>query len=114
MIYDISFVLPELAKLGPDTRGYLFIQLANFPNHYLVIVITDERFRFALITTSTNRDALFAHMVLDDIAWLDYDRIHKEALAVSKVTEGLNPDMRVGMKKRREEENTKGRPGFPE
>ncbi|KAF9453911.1 MED14-domain-containing protein [Macrolepiota fuliginosa MF-IS2] len=108
------FQRDELAKLGPDTRGYLFIQLANFPNHYLVIVITDERFRFALITTSTNRDALFAHMVLEDIAWLNYDRIHQETLAVSKVTESLNPDVRLGMKRKREVENGERQPGFPD
>lgn len=79
-----------------------------------MIVITDERFRFALITTSTNRDVMFAHMVLEDIAWLDYDRIHKETLAVSKVTEGLNPDVRSGMKRKRVAENAERQPGFPE
>lgn len=79
-----------------------------------MIVITDEKFKFALVTTSTNRDAIFAHMNLEDIAWLDYDRIHKETLAVSKITESLNLDVRVGMKRKREAENVERQPGFPE
>lgn len=59
---------------------------------------------------------MFAHMVLEDIAWLDYDRIRKESLAVSRVTESLNPDVRVGMKRRRElaEFGGERQPGFPE
>lgn len=79
-----------------------------------MIVITDEKFKFALVTTSTNRDAVFAHMNLEDIAWLDYDRIHKETLVVSKITESLNPDVRVGMKRKREIEQEERQPGFPE
>lgn len=59
---------------------------------------------------------MFAHMVLEDIAWLDYDRIRKESLAVSRVTESLNPDARAGMKRRRDmlEYDGQGQPGFPE
>jgi mediator of RNA polymerase II transcription subunit 14 len=49
-------------------------------------------------------------MVLEDIAWLDFDRIRKETLAVSQVTESLNPDVRAGMRRRRHADQ----PGFPE
>lgn len=65
-----------MMKLGPDARSTLFIQLANFPDHYLVIVITDERFKYALITTKGMEGPMIATMVLEDIAWIDSDRIH--------------------------------------
>lgn len=65
-----------MGKLGPAVRGRLFIQLANFPNHYLVIVITDTQFRYALITTKVLAESVSANMVMEDIAWLDFDRIH--------------------------------------
>jgi mediator of RNA polymerase II transcription subunit 14 len=67
----------EMMKLGPDARGSLFIQLTNFPDHYLVIIITDERFKFALITTKGIEGPMIATMVLEDIAWIDSDRIHQ-------------------------------------
>ncbi|KAF9528468.1 mediator complex subunit MED14-domain-containing protein [Crepidotus variabilis] len=67
----------EAMKLGPDARSTLFIQLANFPDHYLVIVITDENFKYALITTKAIEDNTYAMMVLEDIAWLDFDRIRE-------------------------------------
>ena len=68
----------ENHKLGPDVRGTLYIQLANFSNHYLVLVVTDERFRYALITTRILTESMYANMVLEDIAWLDVSRIHED------------------------------------
>lgn len=70
----------ELLKLGSDARASLYIQLATFPNHYLVLVITDERFKYALITTKVQSESMYGNMVLEDIAWLDFDRIHDAAL----------------------------------
>ena len=70
------FFHPEMIKLGPDARGSLFIQLTNFLNHYLVVVVTDEKFKYALITTKAIEGHMFAMMVLEDIAWLDFDRLH--------------------------------------
>jgi mediator of RNA polymerase II transcription subunit 14 len=78
-----------------------------------VIVVTDDKYRFALITTSTDREVMFAHMILQDIAWLDYDRIRKETLAVTKLTENLNSGVKAGMKRMRAG-LTQGPPGFPE
>ena len=66
-----------MMKLGPDARRSLFIQLANFPDHYLVIVITDERFKYALITTKGIEGPMIATMVMEDIAWIDSDRIRQ-------------------------------------
>lgn len=72
-----------MAKLGKSARGTLYIQLSNFPNHYLVLVITDEQFRYALITTRVLSESMFSHMVMEDIAWLNFDRIHEEDIVVS-------------------------------
>jgi mediator of RNA polymerase II transcription subunit 14 len=112
-LYLTHLDLLERAKLGSDARAYLFIQLTNFPNHYLVIVVTDEKYRFALITTSTDREVMFAHMILQDIAWLDYDRIRQETLTVTKVAENLNPDAKASIKRMRAG-LAQGQPGFPE
>ncbi|KXN90150.1 Mediator of RNA polymerase II transcription subunit 14 [Leucoagaricus sp. SymC.cos] len=109
-----NFKRGELERLGPDTRGTLFIQLANSSNHYLVIIITDERYRFAIINTKTEPDVMFTHLTLNQVAWLDFDRIRRESLAVSQMTESLNPDVRVGTKRRRVLENAERPPGFPD
>ncbi|KDR75325.1 hypothetical protein GALMADRAFT_249364 [Galerina marginata CBS 339.88] len=73
----------EIRKLGTDARGTLFIQLSNFPNHYLVLVVMDQRFQYALITTKAVPEEAFGGMSLEDIAWLDFDRIHDAAFALS-------------------------------
>lgn len=68
----------EMIKLGQDARSTLFIQLSNFPDHYLVLVVTDDRFKYALITTKAIADHTYAMMVMEDIAWLDFDRIREQ------------------------------------
>ncbi|KAF8629115.1 hypothetical protein AX17_005701 [Amanita inopinata Kibby_2008] len=92
-----NFRAEELRKLGPSARGTLFIQLTNFPNHYLVLVITDERFRYALITTKVLTDSMYAHMLMEDIAWLDLDRIHNPGQPNKQENLG------AGVKRKREE-----------
>uniref|UniRef100_A0A8H8CQ10 Mediator of RNA polymerase II transcription subunit 14 n=1 Tax=Psilocybe cubensis TaxID=181762 RepID=A0A8H8CQ10_PSICU len=74
-----SFPKQEMEKLGPEHTWSLFIQLANFPSHYLVLVVAEERFKFALITTKPIENAPFTTMVMEDIAWLDFDRIREAA-----------------------------------
>ncbi|KAF8070340.1 mediator complex subunit MED14-domain-containing protein [Lyophyllum atratum] len=93
-----NFKQEELKKLGPSTRGTLYIQLSNFPNHYLVLVITDERFRYALITTRILTESMFSHMIMEDIAWLDFDRIHGEDIVITAHTG--QSDLRIGKRKR--------------
>ncbi|KAG5652470.1 hypothetical protein H0H81_004878 [Sphagnurus paluster] len=93
-----NFNKEEIKKLGPSTRGTLFIQLSNFPNHYLVLVITDERFRYALITTRVLTESMFSNMVMEDIAWLDFERIHGEDVVIS--SHSSQSDMRIGKRKR--------------
>src|ERR1700722_19692221 len=65
-------------QLGPTARGMLYIQLSNFPKHYLVIVVTDDEFRYALISVNVLPDSTYQSMVMEDIAWLDLRRIHGE------------------------------------
>lgn len=65
----------ELVKLGNAVRARLFIQLANFPEHYLVVIITDTDLQYALITTKVITDAVSPHMIMEDIAWLDVRKI---------------------------------------
>lgn len=69
-----------MRKLGTDFRGTLFIQLSSFPDHYLVLVVMDLRFQYALITTKPQPEAPFGGLVLEDIAWLDFDRIHETSI----------------------------------
>ena len=68
----------EVQKLGPAARGTLYIQLSTFPNHYLVLVITDDDFRYALISAQVLADSIYANMIMGDIAWLDVRRIRGE------------------------------------
>ncbi|KAG1762429.1 mediator complex subunit MED14-domain-containing protein [Suillus occidentalis] len=70
-----NFPKEEIQKLGPAARGTMYIQLANFPTHYLVLVLTDEEFRYALISTKMLSDTMFGNMIMEDIGWLDVRRI---------------------------------------
>ncbi|KAL0581807.1 mediator complex subunit [Marasmius crinis-equi] len=82
-----SFLPEEIQKLGPATQGTLYIQLQSYPTHYLVIVVTFDEFRYALITTSVVPDSICANMVMEDIAWLDFNRIHSEDVAQSEAND---------------------------
>jgi hypothetical protein len=53
----------------------LYVQLANFPKHYLVIVVTDDEFRYALISVNEVPESMYGSLVMEDIAWLDLRRI---------------------------------------
>lgn len=65
----------ELKKLGQQ-RGMLYIQLSSFPMHYLVVVITDQDFRYALISAQIVPGTMYTEMLMGDIGWLDVSRIH--------------------------------------
>lgn len=94
-ISHVLRALTELQKLGP-TRGTLYIQLANSTEHYLVLVITDTEFRYALILTKVHTDSMYAEMTMEDIGWLDAQRIHGEE-AVIKTRTGLDGAKRAGV-----------------
>ncbi|KAI0694357.1 hypothetical protein BC835DRAFT_1274702, partial [Cytidiella melzeri] len=95
-----NFSRDELQKLGPTARGTLYIQLATFPYHYLVLVITDEEFRYALISVKERRDSMYAELIMEDIGWLDVKRIHGED-AVLQQRSGLDAVAAAGLKRKR-------------
>lgn len=64
--------------------GLLYIQLANFPTHYLVLVITDQDFRYALISAKVLPDTMYTEMIMGDIGWLDVRRIHGDEIDVAE------------------------------
>ncbi|KAH9894934.1 MED14-domain-containing protein [Cubamyces lactineus] len=95
-----NFAPEELAKLGPDARGTLYIQLANFPSHYLVLVITDNDYRYALINVTVQRETMYNNMIMEDIGWLNVRRIHGDDVSVEP---GVGPEPSVGQKRKRED-----------
>jgi mediator of RNA polymerase II transcription subunit 14 len=56
-------------------RSLLYIQLTPFPTHYLVLVVTDTDFRYALISVKIVPDSMYQSLVMEDIGWLDVERI---------------------------------------
>lgn len=56
-------------------RSVLYIQLNPFPTHYLVLVVTDTDFRYALISVKIVPDSMYQSLVMEDIGWLDVERI---------------------------------------
>lgn len=81
-VYSLTFPL-EYKKLGSPTLGLFFIQLSNFPSHYLVLVIRDDEFRYALISVETLPETKYSDLIMKDIGWLDVRRIHGEDAVVS-------------------------------
>ncbi|PPQ98421.1 hypothetical protein CVT24_004100 [Panaeolus cyanescens] len=66
----------ELEKLGRDMQGTLFIPLALKPTTYLILIATEDRFKYALVNSTVHRDSENIYLVFDDVAWLDVSRIH--------------------------------------
>ncbi|KAH7925939.1 MED14-domain-containing protein [Leucogyrophana mollusca] len=101
-----NFSKEELLKLGPSVRGSMYIQLANFPNHYLVLVITDEEFRYALISVKVLTDTMYCNMVMEDIGWLDVQRIRGDrGTGIHDIIVGSrSPDnaVQIGLKRKRD------------
>lgn len=68
-----------------------------------MLVITDEKFRYALITTKVLTDSMYASMVMEDIAWLDLDRIRDAGRGATEQTEDLFMKV-AGLRQKREED----------
>ena len=80
----------EFVKFGVTVRGVLYIQLTPFPTHYLVLVVTETDFRYALISVKIVPDSMYQSLVMEDIGWLDVERIcgrGREARALKIVRE---------------------------
>ncbi|KAH9945691.1 MED14-domain-containing protein [Amylocystis lapponica] len=98
----------EVQKLGPTARVMLYINLSNFPNHYLVLVITDEDFRYALISVKTLSDTMYGSLIMEDIGWLDVRRIHGEEISIGP-READASDAHTGQKRKRALNDDAGR-----
>lgn len=57
----------------------MYIQLLSFPSHYLVLVVTDDDFRYALIHVAVLMDSPLTTMLMEDIGWLNVKRIKGES-----------------------------------
>ncbi|CAK5281368.1 unnamed protein product [Mycena citricolor] len=86
-----NFGPEELAKLGLNARGAVYIQLTNFPRAYLVLVITDNEFRYALIETGIVSSSPYDTLIMNDLGWLDYERIHGGQINVTEAVDGAPP-----------------------
>jgi mediator of RNA polymerase II transcription subunit 14 len=87
-------LLAEIHKLR-GARGALFIQLANFPNYYLVLVIRDRGFNYALISTKILPESSSATMVMEDIAFLDFDSLHGENIVITAHSAEFDPHINM-------------------
>lgn len=79
----------------------MYIKLANFPSHYLVLVITEEDFRYALISVKVLPDSMYGNMIMEDIGWLDVRRIRGEK-GPPEVVGMRVEDPQVGQKRKRD------------
>lgn len=73
----------DLARFGADTRSCLFVKLAfssssgagggkaGEEQHYLVLVMTEHGFRFALIGTREGSDLVQSWVGITEVGWLE-------------------------------------------
>lgn len=61
----------DLAKFGPTTRSFLFIHIPKLPFNYLVLVLTEGGFRFALISVVEGSDVMQSWLEIEELGWLD-------------------------------------------
>lgn len=80
----------------------MYIKLSNFPSHYLVLVITEEDFRYALISVKVLPDSMYGNMIMEDIGWLDVRRIRGEKGPSEVVIVPRVEDPQVGKKRKRD------------
>ena len=57
----------------------MYIQLLSFPSHYLLLVITDDDFRYALIHVAVLVESPLTALVMEDIGWLNVRRIRGDS-----------------------------------
>ncbi|KAF8256603.1 mediator complex subunit MED14-domain-containing protein [Lactarius quietus] len=77
--------IKTIVELAEQKANYLGLQMFRsrnflreahpFPTHYLVLVVTDTDFRYALISVKIVPDSMYQSLVMEDIGWLDVERI---------------------------------------
>lgn len=113
-IADLAFYPLEMRKFGPAARGTLYIRLSNFPSHYLVLVITEAEFRYALISVEAHpvlSETTHPNLIMKDIGWLDVRRIHGDHIVITAQPNN-QPEPSIGQKRKRDA-NDEGEPGRP-
>lgn len=65
----------EFTKFGAPAPGYLFINLASFPSHYIVIIVSEDGFKYALINTSREVVDKRSRLIIADLGWLDPEKL---------------------------------------
>jgi len=109
-----SLILLELAKFGKDARAHLFIQLHNFPTHYLVLVVADTDFKYALVSLRSALENGTPAMIIEDIGFLDVKKVRGKGgvsglgLGVTDEEEGVGVG---GTKRKRSLGDVGGREG---
>ncbi len=97
----------EIKKFGQDAQGQIYIQLGNFSTHYLVLVIADQDFRYALISVKEVEQSLNHDLVMEDIGWLNVRRIYGDEITVEGA---IGLDAVAGQKRKREDGSGRGGP----
>ncbi|THV06734.1 MED14-domain-containing protein [Dendrothele bispora CBS 962.96] len=97
------FLRNEIQKLAPSGRmlGAVYIRLRSYTYHYLVVIIADEEFQYALITVAVMTESATTDMLITDVAFLDSVRIHGDDPTLS-IRDKV--ETRAAMKTRRPDE----------
>ncbi|KAL8292356.1 hypothetical protein RQP46_001822 [Phenoliferia psychrophenolica] len=67
----IAIRAADYVKFGVGSRSFLFVHLPQLPNNFLVLVLAEEGFRFALAAVREVSEALQTFLVLEEVGWLD-------------------------------------------
>jgi mediator of RNA polymerase II transcription subunit 14 len=81
--------LTDYGRLG-ERKGLLYIQLKRFPDNYLVLVVKAKGFSYVLMTTRGVPEDPLAPMAIDDIAFLNFERL-KASRNSSETSSASNP-----------------------
>lgn len=81
-------------------QGTLYIQLGNFPLYYLLLAITDQDFRYALISVQEKDNSVTHELDLKEIVWLNVALIHGEDVSIGP---GGGPEAVAGQKRKRDD-----------
>ncbi|KAF8343097.1 mediator complex subunit MED14-domain-containing protein [Cantharellus anzutake] len=70
-----GFARNEMLKLSSGAAFHVFIKLTNFPSHYIVIVVSEEGCKYALIDTRLEIVENRERLVIADLGWLDPEKL---------------------------------------
>ncbi|KZO90741.1 MED14-domain-containing protein [Calocera viscosa TUFC12733] len=65
----------DMPAFGPTARLFLYIALASFPSHYLVLVLADSGLQYAMLKVALVNEDVAPEFQILECAWLDIRRI---------------------------------------